>query len=56
MIIDEGLPDRGHCKIITDPRYLYAGAAMYKDPGKGYKCVVTYCTQDVKAAVSVGED
>ena len=29
---------------------------MYKDPGKGYKCVVTFSIEDLKPAVTVGED
>ena len=44
MIIDEGLPNRDRCKLLTSKNYRYVGCAMYKNPAKGYVCVLTLCT------------
>jgi uncharacterized protein YkwD len=40
LIIDDGVPDRGHRILLFSPRFRFAGAACGRHPGWRYMCVV----------------
>ena len=40
LIVDDGVPDRGHRRAIFDPRFTHAGAAFGPHPLYGWACVV----------------
>jgi uncharacterized protein YkwD len=40
LIIDDGVPDRGHRILLFSPRFRFAGAACGRHPGWRYVCVV----------------
>lgn len=42
LIIDDGVPDRGHRKSIFNPEFHHAGAALDDHPLWGFVCVVDF--------------
>lgn len=42
LIIDDGVPDRGHRKSIFNPDFHHAGAALASHPLWGFVCVVDF--------------
>jgi len=40
LIIDDGVPDRGHRTLLFSPRFRFAGAACGRHPGWRFMCVV----------------
>jgi uncharacterized protein YkwD len=40
LIIDDGVPDRGHRILLFSPRFRFAGAACGRHPGWRHMCVV----------------
>lgn len=42
LIIDDGVPDRGHRILLFSPRFRFAGAACGRHPGWRYMCVVDF--------------
>ena len=42
LIIDDGVPDRGHRTLLFSPRFRFAGAACGRHPGWRYMCVVDF--------------
>jgi uncharacterized protein YkwD len=40
LIIDDGVPDRGHRILLFSPRFRFAGAACGRHPGWRFMCVV----------------
>jgi uncharacterized protein YkwD len=42
LIIDDGVPDRGHRILLFSPRFRYAGAACGRHPGWRFMCVVDF--------------
>jgi uncharacterized protein YkwD len=42
LIIDDGVPDRGHRTLLFSPRFRFAGAACGRHPTWRYMCVVDF--------------
>lgn len=42
LIIDDGVPNRGHRRNIFDPNYRVAGVSISDSPANGARCVVDY--------------
>jgi uncharacterized protein YkwD len=42
LIIDDGVPNRGHRRNIFDPNYRVAGVSITDSPVNGARCVVDY--------------
>jgi uncharacterized protein YkwD len=42
LIVDDGVPDRGHRSAIFNPRYRFAGAACGRHAGWRFLCVVDF--------------
>jgi uncharacterized protein YkwD len=50
LLIDDGVPDRGHRKILLDGSYRYAGSACGPHRTYGTMCVVDLAPQFTEAA------
>jgi uncharacterized protein YkwD len=42
LIIDDGVPNRGHRRNIFDANYRIAGISITDSPANGARCVVDY--------------
>ncbi|HVQ09132.1 MAG TPA: CAP domain-containing protein [Allosphingosinicella sp.] len=42
LIIDDGVPDRGHRILLFSPRFHFAGAACGRHPGWRFMCVADF--------------
>ncbi len=40
LIVDDGVPERGHRRVLFDPRFTHAGVAFGPHPLYGWACVV----------------
>lgn len=40
LLIDDGVPDRGHRRILLDPKYRFAGSACGPHKTYGVVCVI----------------
>ena len=40
LVVDDGVPDRGHRRLLYDPALRYAGVSCGPHPGYGTMCVI----------------
>lgn len=45
LVIDDGVPDRGHRKALLNPEYQFTGVACTPHVSYGETCVMTYATR-----------
>lgn len=48
LVIDDGVPDRGHRENLLNARYFYCGIAKANHPVYQTLCVITYATEFVE--------
>jgi uncharacterized protein YkwD len=48
LIVDDGVPDRGHRILLFSPRFRFAGAACGRHPGWRFMCVVDFSDSEAE--------
>jgi hypothetical protein len=54
LIVDEGVPDRGHREIIFDPKLRTAGAGCGRHAVYGHMCVVDFAGAPLRSVATSG--